>query len=69
MNKFPLPKAANAETIAVYLKQKGDYYRYLAEVATGNERLGNPILFRFYLNLKRVLSGVVEKSQQFQQIF
>ncbi|KAF4528822.1 hypothetical protein B566_EDAN015022 [Ephemera danica] len=33
-----IPKASNAESKVFYLKMKGDYYRYLAEVATGDSR-------------------------------
>jgi 14-3-3 protein beta/theta/zeta len=36
--KFLIPKATTAESKVFYLKMKGDYYRYLAEVATGDER-------------------------------
>ena len=33
-----IPKASNAESKVFYLKMKGDYYRYLAEVAVGDKR-------------------------------
>jgi len=33
-----IPKSSTAESKVFYLKMKGDYYRYLAEVATGSER-------------------------------
>jgi 14-3-3 protein beta/theta/zeta len=38
LDKFLIPKASNAESKVFYLKMKGDYYRYLAEVATGESR-------------------------------
>jgi len=38
LDKYLIPKASNAESKVFYLKMKGDYYRYLAEVATGDER-------------------------------
>ncbi|CAB3374984.1 Hypothetical predicted protein [Cloeon dipterum] len=38
LDKFLIPKASNAESKVFYLKMKGDYYRYLAEVATGDNR-------------------------------
>lgn len=41
LDKFLIPKASNPESKVFYLKMKGDYYRYLAEVATGDTRNGN----------------------------
>jgi 14-3-3 protein beta/theta/zeta len=38
LDKFLIPKASNPESKVFYLKMKGDYYRYLAEVATGESR-------------------------------
>jgi len=38
LDKFLIPKASNAESKVFYLKMKGDYYRYLAEVAVGEDR-------------------------------
>lgn len=38
LDKFLIAKATTAESKVFYLKMKGDYYRYLAEVATGDER-------------------------------
>ena len=40
LDKFLIPKASNPESKVFYLKMKGDYYRYLAEVATGDVRAG-----------------------------
>ncbi|CAK5123918.1 unnamed protein product [Meloidogyne enterolobii] len=54
LDKYLIPKAGNPESKVFYLKMKGDYYRYLAEVvATGDDR-----------------NSVVEKSQQsYQEAF
>ncbi|XP_026149640.1 14-3-3 protein zeta-like [Mastacembelus armatus] len=38
LNKYLIPKATTAESKVFYLKMKGDYYRYLAEVATDEEK-------------------------------
>jgi len=38
LDKFLIPKAGNPESKVFYLKMKGDYYRYPAEVAQGDDR-------------------------------
>ncbi|XP_031724464.1 14-3-3 protein beta/alpha-1-like [Anarrhichthys ocellatus] len=38
LNTYLVKNAVEAESKVFYLKMKGDYYRYLAEVATGDER-------------------------------
>ncbi|XP_029451708.1 14-3-3 protein theta [Rhinatrema bivittatum] len=38
LDKHLIPKATNPESKVFYLKMKGDYYRYLAEVASGDSR-------------------------------
>lgn len=40
MDKYLIPNATAAESKVFYLKMKGDYYRYLAEVATGDNKKG-----------------------------
>lgn len=40
LDKYLIPRASNAESKVFYLKMKGDYYRYLGEVATGDTRDG-----------------------------
>ena len=48
LDKFLIPKASNPESKVFYLKMKGDYYRYLAEVATGDARAGEcNLLYNF----------------------
>ena len=42
LDKFLIPNAVPKESQVFYLKMKGDYYRYLAEVALGDEKLGKP---------------------------
>ncbi|XP_047460658.1 14-3-3 protein beta/alpha-like [Mugil cephalus] len=38
LDKFLIPNAKPADSRVFYLKMKGDYFRYLAEVASGEER-------------------------------
>ncbi|XP_053314813.1 14-3-3 protein theta [Spea bombifrons] len=38
LDKFLIPTSTQPESQVFYLKMKGDYYRYLAEVATGADR-------------------------------
>jgi len=38
LDKYLIPKATVAESKVFYLKMKGDYYRYLAEVASGDDK-------------------------------
>lgn len=38
LDNFLIPKAGEAESKVFYLKMKGDYFRYLAEVAVGDHR-------------------------------
>ena len=52
LDKFLIPKASNPESKVFYLKMKGDYFRYLAEVATGDNRQGNQ-KFQNRLNLEK----------------
>ena len=43
LDNFLIPKASNAESKVFYLKMKGDYFRYLSEVATGDDRKGETV--------------------------
>lgn len=45
LDTFLIVNAVEAESKVFYLKMKGDYYRYLAEVATGEARKGEWDLF------------------------
>jgi len=38
LEKYLIPKATHHESKVFYLKMKGDYFRYLTEVATGDRR-------------------------------
>merc|ERR1712218_1705 len=38
LDKYLIANASTAESKVFYLKMKGDYFRYLAEVATGDNR-------------------------------
>ena len=48
LDQYLIPKASNAESKVFYLKMKGDYYRYLAEVATGEARTSKWNFFTFF---------------------
>uniref|UniRef100_A0A674MYM5 Tyrosine 3-monooxygenase/tryptophan 5-monooxygenase activation protein, beta polypeptide a n=1 Tax=Takifugu rubripes TaxID=31033 RepID=A0A674MYM5_TAKRU len=38
LSEYLIPKATQAESKVFYLKMKGDYYRYLSEVASGDAK-------------------------------
>ena len=38
LDKFLIPNSTQDESKVFYMKMKGDYYRYLAEVAVGEEK-------------------------------
>lgn len=40
LGKFLIVNATQAESKVFYLKMKGDYYRYLSEVASGDSKKG-----------------------------
>lgn len=68
LDKYLIPKASNAESKVFYLKMKGDYYRYLAEVATGDQR-NSEYKHDFrqerhfpFLNLRRVSPQITNRT-------
>jgi len=69
LDKFLIPKATTAESKVFYLKMKGDYYRYLAEVATGDERQStlekkNWIYSCCFAQRIHIFLEVIEESQR-----
>lgn len=58
MDKYLIPKASNPESKVFYLKMKGDYYRYLAEVATGETRNSKFIIFYLTLSYRKSILPV-----------
>jgi len=44
LDKYLVPGANTAECQVFYYKMKGDYHRYLAEVASGTKKIGMLIL-------------------------
>ena len=55
LDKHLIPKASSAESKVFYLKMKGDYFRYLAEVATGDARTGKIYLLNLKSNFETIL--------------
>ena len=45
LDKYLIANATNPESKVFYLKMKGDYFRYLAEVACGDDRKRKCIWF------------------------
>jgi 14-3-3 protein beta/theta/zeta len=48
IDKYLLVKADQPESKVFYLKMKGDYNRYLAEIEKGSERVGKQFLLLIY---------------------
>ncbi len=55
LDKYLIPKATNPESKVFYLKMKGDYYRYLAEVAAGEDKNGRErrLVYSRYVQILR----------------
>jgi len=61
LDKYLIPKAANPESKVFYLKMKGDYYRYLAEVAIGDDR--NTVVEKSQQSYQEAFDIAKEKMQ------
>lgn len=55
LDKFLIRSTSPAESQVFYLKMKGDYYRYLAEVATGDEKTGKFLLNNISVRISFIL--------------
>jgi 14-3-3 protein len=44
LDKFLIKNAVSAESKVFYLKMKGDYYRYKAEVALASDKAGKVLI-------------------------
>ena len=45
LDNFLIENSTNAESKVFYLKMKGDYFRYLAEVAAGDDKSSESTLY------------------------
>ena len=67
LEKFLIPNASQAESKVFYLKTKGDYYRYLAEVAAGDDKKGmlpQPVCWMLQNNRGQRWSLLLFEEQQ-----
>ena len=65
LDKYLIPKASNAESKVFYLKMKGDYFRYLAEVAVGDSRTCESAVFFPFFTLKAVFLSMLIRGLLF----
>lgn len=52
LDNYLIPNANDVDSEVFYLKMKGDYYRYLAEVATEDTKEGKsirPVYYHFWV--------------------
>jgi hypothetical protein len=65
LEKYLITKASNAESKVFYLKMKGDYYRYLAEVASGDQKKSKSIRsFDWHSSLSSSTALLFSKRKQ-----
>lgn len=58
LEKYLIPNASQAESKVFYLKMKGDYYRYLSEVASGDAKKCEPISYWFVMTMQEKVESL-----------
>uniref|UniRef100_A0A672MXC2 Tyrosine 3-monooxygenase/tryptophan 5-monooxygenase activation protein, beta polypeptide b n=1 Tax=Sinocyclocheilus grahami TaxID=75366 RepID=A0A672MXC2_SINGR len=59
LEKFLIPNASQAESKVFYLKMKGDYFRYLSEVASGESKTSKCIVCVYLASYLAIILSVV----------
>lgn len=54
LEKYLIPNASQAESKVFYLKMKGDYFRYLSEVASGESKKSELIFLNINSSVKSI---------------
>lgn len=62
LDDYLIPKAASSESKVFCLKMKGDYHRYLAEVASGEEKTSKFSVSVFAFLLDTIFEVTLEAS-------